>query len=258
MAKRFTDTGKWKRPWFRALGLHAKVLWQYLCDECDHAGVWVADFELTSFQVGFKVDEERLANWLGDKLVKVDRDAYLIPSFLEFQYGTNDKQFSAKTSALKRLTLLGLIDESGSLKDLKDSYLRLTKESSDSIGIGIGNGKGKSKRGMQGGEPLPDFESLWAAYPRKSDRSDALRAVLANVKPDEQDLAEMAIARYRADLKAKGTEAKYIKHMATFFNKGRWRDWIDPEHGRAEDFSPAAQNDLSKIQLPDYSKAGAL
>lgn len=232
MAKRFTDTGKWKRPWYRALGLHGKVLWQYLCDECDHAGIFIADFELISFQVGFKVDEERLADWLGDKVVKVDHDKYFIPGFLEFQYGEKDNQFRAKAGALRKLSSLGLVDDSGQLKDLTNSYLRVPKESPNSIGIGISKGKGK--RGDARGD---EFEAVWNAYPRKTDKTDAERAYLANVTPTEAPQALLAVDRYKADLKAKGTEAKYVKLCATFFNKGRWRDWLDPNAGQSEDFS---------------------
>ena len=49
MAKRFTDTDIWKKKWFRKLPLEIKLLWCYLKDSCDHAGVIEFDAEVISF-----------------------------------------------------------------------------------------------------------------------------------------------------------------------------------------------------------------
>lgn len=173
MAKRFTDTGKWKRPWFRALGLHAKILWTYLLDECDHSGIFIADFDLISFQVGFKVDAEKMKTWLGDKLVRLDNDKFFIPSFLDFQYGAADTKFRAKQSAIEKLAAYGLIDSEGKFKDLTNSYLTLTEELPNSIGIGIGKGKSNLKGGV--GETVEnvsqlDLDGVYRSYPLKKVR----------------------------------------------------------------------------------------
>lgn len=86
MAKRFTDTDKWRRPWFRKLEPRAKLAWLYLVDNCDHAGIWNADFDLLSFQLGIEIHESDLQSWFEEKLIKIDQDKFFIPSFLEFQY----------------------------------------------------------------------------------------------------------------------------------------------------------------------------
>lgn len=86
MAKRFTDTDKWKRPWFTELPDRAKLVWIYIVDNCDHAGFWPADFKLLSFQTGKKTTKEQFESWFGDKVVAVN-DKYFIPSFVNFQYG---------------------------------------------------------------------------------------------------------------------------------------------------------------------------
>lgn len=241
MAKRFTDTGKWKRPWFRALGLHAKVLWQYICDDCDHAGIWIADFDLVSFQVGFKVDEAKLSDWLGDKLVKLSSDKFFVPSFFEFQYGNSDSMFRAKQGAMKELAKFGLLDESGeSLKDLTNTYLSVTNSQvtlTELQGTGTGTGTGKRKEGS--GEKTilaQDLESAYQLYPRKEGKSDGLRIARAQIKTP-QDLANLktAIERYRAKLKVEGKGPEFIKHFSTFMST--WRDWLDPETGQSENFT---------------------
>lgn len=87
MAKRFTDTDKWKKPWFNNLELKAKLAWIYILDECDSRGVWIANFGLMSFQCGFKITENDFTEWFGSKVKKFDDDKYYIRSFVDFQYG---------------------------------------------------------------------------------------------------------------------------------------------------------------------------
>ena len=39
MAKRFTDTDKWKDDWFISLSNDYKIIWQWLLDNCSHSGL---------------------------------------------------------------------------------------------------------------------------------------------------------------------------------------------------------------------------
>lgn len=105
MAKRFTDTDKWKRPWFRQLPLKAKSAWFYVLDNCDHAGVWPADFELLSFQLGVEITREEFEGWFGDKAVRYG-DKYSFPSFVEFQYGELNPHNNAHKSVIHVLEKL--------------------------------------------------------------------------------------------------------------------------------------------------------
>lgn len=234
MAKRFTDTEKWKRPWYRSLPLQAKVVWQYLCDECDHAGIWIADFDLLTFQVGFKVDEEKLKEWLGTKLVRLDRDKYFIPSFFEFQYGTADKMFKAKVSALNRLAEFGIVDESGTFKDLTNSYLSLTEVSKDTYGIG--KGKSKSIRGSAEGETSDALAALYRDYPRKEGKSGGMKRLARDLKAGATlDELNRALQRFVEHHRKKGTEKNYLPHFSTWTSE--WRDWLEDDHGHSEDFA---------------------
>ena len=40
MAYRLTDTAKWDDPWFIELKPNEKLLFNYLCDNCDTAGFY--------------------------------------------------------------------------------------------------------------------------------------------------------------------------------------------------------------------------
>ena len=52
MAYRFTDTGKWSDSWFIELSPTAKLLFMYICDNCDVAGFFVFFFFMFVFDTG--------------------------------------------------------------------------------------------------------------------------------------------------------------------------------------------------------------
>ena len=85
--KRFTATEKWSDPWFRKLTPRLKTFWLYLCDACDHAGIWQADFELASFIIGEEVTVDDLNQHFEGRCVSLVKGRMFIPKFIEFQYG---------------------------------------------------------------------------------------------------------------------------------------------------------------------------
>ena len=87
MAKRFTDTEKWKKPFIRGLQGAYKLLWLYICDDCDHAGIWQVDIEVAAIRIGEKIDLKEAIKSFDEKIIIFDKgNKWFIPSFLEFQY----------------------------------------------------------------------------------------------------------------------------------------------------------------------------
>jgi hypothetical protein len=93
MAKRFTDTNKYKKPFIRGLQGAYKLLWDYLYHECDHAGIWIVDFEIAQLYIGKDmpvnaVDALKYFNTDEKRIIEVDKGSrWFIPSFISFQYG---------------------------------------------------------------------------------------------------------------------------------------------------------------------------
>lgn len=85
--KRFTESTKWDDPWFRKLRPESKLLWQWLLDHCDNAGVVEPDLELASFQVGYQYPSNALSD-LGERIISIGGLKWHIPKFIGFQYGT--------------------------------------------------------------------------------------------------------------------------------------------------------------------------
>ncbi len=87
--KRFTDAEKWRDPWFRGLPYGVKLAWLYLCDTCDAAGVWRVDPEGFAFETGLDCMDltlDALRKSLGDRVVALDADRWLLVKFVAFQY----------------------------------------------------------------------------------------------------------------------------------------------------------------------------
>ena len=104
MAKRFTDTEKWKKEWFRLLPVKMKAAWEYLRDNCDQAGIWDGDFGLMSFQIGEKVSKEECESHFGpDRFSAIGEGKYLLPGFIPFQYGNLSASNKAHSGILKRV-----------------------------------------------------------------------------------------------------------------------------------------------------------
>lgn len=87
MAKRFTETLKWADQWFRKLTPTQKLVWGYLCDNCDAAGVIDLDHELAEFQIGQPVEWEAFFKAAGERVRVLPRGKIWITGFVRFQYG---------------------------------------------------------------------------------------------------------------------------------------------------------------------------
>jgi hypothetical protein len=93
MAKRFADTEKYKKPFIRGLQGAYKLLWDYICLECNHAGIWQKDFEIAQIYLGadMQVNELDALDFFNkgeDRIVILDGGSkWFIRPFIEFQYG---------------------------------------------------------------------------------------------------------------------------------------------------------------------------
>jgi len=88
MAKRMTDTDKWKKRFLKELKPEHKLLWFYILDDCNHAGIWDVDIEVASIRIGADLIYDMLPQAFLDKIVIFDNgDKWFIPDFIDFQYG---------------------------------------------------------------------------------------------------------------------------------------------------------------------------
>lgn len=108
MAKRFTDTDKWKKQFIRSLKAPYKLLWFYILDDCDHAGIWDVDMDIASLKIGVNVTIDGAVAAFGEHIVIIDSEKWFIPDFTEFQYGKLNHENRVHKSVIERLKKFNL------------------------------------------------------------------------------------------------------------------------------------------------------
>jgi len=130
-----TDTDKWKKRFVRELTPQHKLLWFYILDDCNHAGIWEVDIDVASIRVGFDLSQDDLPSLFGDKVISFDNgDKWFIPDFIEYQYGElnqNSNVHKSVINLLNKYNLEGYLKGSqrveSTLKD-KDTDIVIVKE----------------------------------------------------------------------------------------------------------------------------------
>jgi hypothetical protein len=126
MAKRFMDTDKYKDPFIRSLPGAYKLLWDYINLACDHAGVWIVDFEIAQLYLGQDVPvNSGMALALFNKneihiIPSSDNSRWFIPSYIEYQYGELDEKNRVHNSVIEILKKYDFLDKiTSEIKPLK-------------------------------------------------------------------------------------------------------------------------------------------
>lgn len=124
LAKRFTDSDKYKKPFFRGLQGAYKLLWDYLYHDCDNAGIWIKDFEVANFFLGpdMNVTEDEAKKFFNGRIKELEGGAkWFLPGFIEFQYDvtveTLNPDNKAHASVIKKLSKYGITSPLQGAKD---------------------------------------------------------------------------------------------------------------------------------------------
>ena len=89
MAKRFSETKIWEDIWYQDLPIEWKMLWKYVCDKCDEAGIWKVNQSLAEFQLKIPVKWDETDKWFNSDKKRIDfhNGFWIINDFVSFQYG---------------------------------------------------------------------------------------------------------------------------------------------------------------------------
>ena len=104
MAKRMTDTDKWKKPFIKSLPTEYKLFWLYLLDDCDHAGIWQVELEVANTRLGLHLSQKKILGFLAERIVEFDNGTkWFLPDFVSFQYGKLNPLNRAHLSVVSQL-----------------------------------------------------------------------------------------------------------------------------------------------------------
>jgi hypothetical protein len=118
MEKRFRSTDLCKEKWYRKLKPAFKNVWDFICDNCDKAGMWSVDDEALEFFIGEEIDfnsfmvavnadcdpNDLRVEWYNNGLDKV-----WVPGFTDFQYGELSSACVPHKKIIELLNKYGLL-----------------------------------------------------------------------------------------------------------------------------------------------------
>lgn len=142
MAKRFTDSDKFRDTWYRKLKPHQKCLWEYLLCQCSLAGIAEIDLEAASFHIGCEITENDL-NALSKNFYRLPDGKIFIARFVRFQQGELNRKNKAHKNIFTELNKYGIpetLDTSG----IRSPFQGASKGLLSSTSISKGNSKGIS------------------------------------------------------------------------------------------------------------------
>lgn len=243
MAKRFTDTGKWDKAWFRVLDAKWKCVWIFLCDRCDHAGVWDIDEAAFDHFIGQRISIPDVLQQFGDRVQLVGKEKLLVVGFLDFQYGTLNPENRVHASVLTRLAKLQIKGLARALQGSKDKDKEKDKDKA----------KDKDK------DPWFEiFEKLAKKYrtlfpgtttgPNAFDRFKEQFPVGSDVAPFDTSMDHYRkVLNVQTWRQPKTTVATYL---GTKTSGQFWRDYIMMPEMPAN----SGPQSLDDIELPDFGK----
>lgn len=152
MAKRFTDTMKWNEDWYLDLSLVDKLFWIYICDNCDHAGIFKPNKRMFELLIGGKIDVQKFLQTVNKDKARVcvlGNGRWFLAGFIEFQYGN-------KLNPNNRVhkSILNILNDNDLNLEIFDSKISLDAPTKDSRNIPESTqevityfkGKGSNKR----------------------------------------------------------------------------------------------------------------
>lgn len=214
------------------LSLKHKVLWQFLCDNCDCAGVWEPNWRLASLMIGEKVKADDLRVF-GERVLLLSSGKVLLTSFVLFQYGklsVDCRPHQGIFKAIEKHGIAHLVEGHPEFSDRVSN--RVSNRVSDTLQE---KDKDKDKEEdkddeVQEKKDSEIIETIYSAYPRKVAKPPALKAIAKALAspPLGMDSGQwpadlLAITtRYAALRKAEPVE--FTPHPATWFNERRFED----------------------------------
>ena len=129
MSKRFTETNIWNEDWFLDLPKNYKLLYFYVKDNCDHAGIWRPNVRLFEAMIEDKVDLNKALIFFNNGKTRIeilDCGRWFILDFFVFQYGTTFNPLNRVHKSIQSIysqmnidltSIRGLIDLKEGVKD---------------------------------------------------------------------------------------------------------------------------------------------
>lgn len=233
MAKRFTDSDKFRDVWYRQLKPKHKCLWEYMLSECSIAGILDIDLDSMSFHIGEKIIDKDLEVFF-DRIIFLSSKKIFIPKFIKFQQNNLSETNPAHKNIIKILEIYN-IDLTLSFQSLKSTLEGALKELQSSISNSnsIGNSNGISKSDILKNK-FGEFQKVSLTY----EEVEKLKSSYGS----NFDLAIDTLDRYIAS-----NNKKYASHYAVMKANGWvWNEVMKNNTGTI-DKNKSIENKIAKM-----------
>lgn len=186
MSKRFTETDKWKDEWFMNLKNEHKVLWCYLLDNCNSAGVFEANWRLFNFHIQSQISEKEFKETFANKITKINAKQYIINKFIEFQVGEINPKVPAHRQILRFLRDVGLCSFIINHKEIKGkNYQDYQEINADAYSTLLSRVLRRVQEGFKKGSSTPKDKDREKDKEKEKEKEKELRANILEINKFE-------------------------------------------------------------------------
>jgi len=224
MSYRFSDTSKWSDSWFIDLNAYEKLMFLYLCDNCDIAGFFELSLKKLSFDLGLSPDQIKgaLKGLERGYILSNDRSILFIKNFVKHQKNMPlNSENKAHIGIFRRfenykhkfdIDLIKFINKELIIGDIKGA----SKGLQSPIGKGIDTG---IQLDIQINNRI-DFEIFWDLYDKKvGDKKKCLKKWQhLPIKVQNKVIELLPIWKNQFE------EKQFQPFPETFLNQERWND----------------------------------
>jgi len=231
MAKRFTDTEKWKDDWYLSLNNDYRQIWLWLLDNCSHAGLCKQSITLLNMMNNTRITDSDFLEVFKDRVL-IYENYWFIPKFVFFQYGhnfLNSKQPAVK-SAVESMMEFGIIKEDINgiptfTIPLPNYYQTLKEPLPKGLEPLVDKDMDKDKdKDMDKGVSESELDRFQSYFPQgKNQVTHKEIAIWNTLGTHERQVCLQLTPLYIQHHLNKGDE-KFIKHIKNFLVDGFWND----------------------------------
>ena len=110
MAKRFTDTETWDKPWFMELSPTDKCAIMFIKDKCNCIGVWIYNQKLANCYINDIPDWQTLPERCNGNITVLEDGKWWLKDFCDFQYGNLNENCPPYEKYIQELKKYGLYE----------------------------------------------------------------------------------------------------------------------------------------------------
>lgn len=267
MARRNLDTEYFKKPFIRGLSAPLKLFYLYVICDCNHAGVWIPDFEVANLYTRGSLTPEEVLKEFGDRIIVLENGNWFFPEIIEKQYpnglsGSNN----AVKSARDILNKYGLLDDLGNIKKQPLVNPSSTPKEIESRGSGAHieieiETETEIEQGVIGGVPEISFQRVTGFHPHALEIGKAF-----NLQEHIHHKHLVRVNNWVRDREAEG-KLDYIKsQLSSYIEQQRiagtarcsWMTWIEGHYDFCDWGAKLSTVKQAQGNRPDRKKIDAL